>query len=45
LRYGVSPHDAMTFVAVAVLLLTVASATCWIPERIQVDPMVARRYE
>lgn len=40
-------HDPMTFVAVAVLLLTMALGACWIPARkaTQVHPMVALRYE
>ncbi len=47
LLFGVGPGDPPTFAAVAIVMLLVAFAACWLPARraAAVDPMVALRSE
>jgi putative ABC transport system permease protein len=45
--FGVSAHDPLTFAAVALLLMFVASLACYIPARraAKVDPIIALKFE
>ena len=45
--YGIKPHDPITLIRAAVLMITVAALAAWLPARraAKVDPMEALRYE
>ncbi|MBN2313659.1 MAG: ABC transporter permease, partial [Sedimentisphaerales bacterium] len=45
--YGIEPHDPLTIIGAAMLMITVAALAAWIPARraAKVDPMEALRYE
>jgi predicted permease len=45
--FGVTAHDPATFVGVALVVIAVGVAACWIPARraTRVDPVVALRFE
>jgi putative ABC transport system permease protein len=45
LLFGVTPNDPVTLAAVAVAMVAIGVAACWVPARraAQVDPAVAMR--
>jgi len=45
--YGIEPHDPLTTIGAAVLMIAVAALAAWIPARraARIDPMNALRYE
>ncbi|HWQ31485.1 MAG TPA: ABC transporter permease [Blastocatellia bacterium] len=47
LLYGIGANDPLTLVGVALLLVLISLAACWIPARraTRVDPLIALRYE
>ena len=47
LIYGIEPHDPLTMIGAAVIMVAVAALAAWIPARraARIDPMEALRYE
>jgi predicted permease len=45
--YGIKPHDPLTMIIAAMLMIAVAALAAWIPARraAKIDPMEALRYE
>jgi predicted permease len=45
--YGIKPHDPVTMIGAAVLMIAVAALAAWLPARraSKIDPMEALRYE
>ena len=45
--YGIKPHDPVTMIGAAVLMIVVAALAAWLPARraAKIDPMEALRYE
>ena len=45
--YGIEPHDPLTMIGAAMLMIAVAALAAWIPARraARIDPMEALRYE
>ena len=47
LLYNVSPHDALVFSVVPLIIFGVGAFSCWLPARraASVDPAIALRWE
>jgi putative ABC transport system permease protein len=45
LLFGVAPHDATTFVAVAVMMAVIGVVACWVPalRAARIDPVITMR--